>query len=179
MNSGLMRAFSSRLAANDFENVAAPNGRDVKFALSVFAQRRRILQREVALARRKQVGGDVLEVGGGAVVVEIERPDSASGIPPFRPEVIRENVNTAQIWDLSPAIDVAANHDLPGAVWIIERGIKRIWRHRIIRVSRILDRTFPHTPTPVLASARIRGELHVDFFAPGLADFGDVLRARL
>src|SRR5262249_30972499 len=135
-NSGLTKPCGSWLAANDFENVAAADGGDVKFAVSVFAERRRILQREVALARRKQVGGNVLEVGGRAVVVEIERPNSAGGIPPFRPEVIRKNVNTAQIRDLSSAIDVAANHDLPGAVWIIERGIKRIWRHRIIRVSR-------------------------------------------
>src|SRR4029077_14223647 len=77
------------------------------------------------------------------------------------------------------AIDVAADYSPTCCAWIINdridsrRNRRRCWRRSRRRVSRVLNKTLAVSPSVILAAARIRQLLYVDFFPRVLAAVAD------
>src|SRR5213592_2970512 len=110
--------------------------------------------------------------------VVLEGPDFARKISAVRTEAIRENIEAAQLANLSSAINIAADYAYTSRVRIIENRINRIGRFRVVLSAGAPNKAFADAPPVVFAAASIGRFLHADLFATRLSHVGDKHRAR-
>src|ERR1043166_2724478 len=146
---------------------------NVKFAIGILAKTGWIVQRKVPNGGGEKLVRDVPKARDNRPVVTKD-PDAAGPVSAKGAEVIPEDVIATQARDLATAIDIAPNDALPGGMRIIEDGIDRIGRGRVVRVSGVLDETFSHPPPVVEVAAGFRYGLNVNLFATTLADVADI-----
>src|SRR5207302_10559717 len=162
----------------EFVNVTVPDVGHVKLAGRVLAKRRKIYERDIAARRRnrKKLTGNILKVRSGRSVIIESKYSRASAA---RSEIITENVNALERGKHRAAINVTADDRASDAVRIIKNGIdpwrirRRGWHRRRRWISRILNESFPVSPTVIFAPAGIGRLLNVNFFAGVLADVAD------